>query len=367
MLPGLETFLQRPLFNQLQRAAECGPVIIVNINERRSDAIIVLSSGDPVLVPLPEANPRCAQQILDHFGEQPADLTKRAAIPILRRIWEYIVGPVVERLRSAPIQLQDMTRIWWCPVGVASKLPLHAAGLYKTADTGSTLPRLFVSSYTPTLEALIRARQPSKVSTAGLAADSRMLVVGQGDTPGQRPLPNVPAELQAIRKWARGASFLESSGATKQVTLREIRQHPWLHLACHGVPDALQPFNSHFSLYDGPVSLLDLVQTDLPHAELAVLSACHSARGSDYLPDESLHLAAGMMFAGYKSVIGTMWAVKDELGSPLADEFYRIMLEGRKDHTQSAASLGQAFREVAAKDKKVDWFMHKVNVVHYGA
>jgi CHAT domain-containing protein len=45
----------------------------------------------------------------------------------------------------------------------------------------------------------------------------------------------------------------------------------------------------------------------LPHAVLAFLSACQTAQGSEKQPDQAVHLAASMLFCGFRSVVGTMW------------------------------------------------------------
>lgn len=203
------------------------------------------------------------------------------------------------------MSLAKGSRNWWCPTGAASQLPLHVAGPYTRGE--ANLSDLAVSSYTPALGALIRARQTGVHSAVESSVQS-ILVVGQSDTQGEDPLPKVVDEVQAIKACAPHASILELSAGTREAVLTGIRQRSSIHLACHGHHDPQQPFQSHFSMHDGPITLLDLVEQDIPHAELAVLSACHSARVSEILPDEALHPAAGVVFAGYKSVIGTMWA-----------------------------------------------------------
>ena len=46
-------------------------------------------------------------------------------------------------------------------------------------------------------------------------------------------------------------------------------------------------------------------------AEFAFLGACETAVGGSRLPEEAINLAAGMQFAGYRHVIGTLWSVAD--------------------------------------------------------
>lgn len=304
------------------------------------------------------------QRFIDRLGKRQAECEVRVAINILRELWWTIVAPIVTQLRSAPILLPLKSRIWWCPMGAASRLPLHAAGPYKRGELN--LPDLFVSSYTPTLGAIIRARQSKLASPARQTSVRKILVVGQSNTPNERPLPNVVEEIKSIQNIAQEASILQSSEATKEAVLDGMQECNWLHVACHGHHHRRQPFLSHFSLHNGPITLLDLISKDLPQAELAVLSACHSARVSEVLPDESLHPAAGMLFAGFKSVIGTMWAFDDGLGSPLAGEFYKRMLDGKKDYTDAAVVLAQSFRAIMKKDPKSVSFMQYINVVHYG-
>jgi CHAT domain-containing protein len=79
-----------------------------------------------------------------------------------------------------------------------------------------------------------------------------------------------------------------------------------LHLACHGVQDP-DPLKSAFLLREGRFTIGDIVQLDMSHALLAFLSACHTAKGDRNAPDQAVHLAASMLFCGFKSIIGTMW------------------------------------------------------------
>jgi len=42
------------------------------------------------------------------------------------------------------------------------------------------------------------------------------------------------------------------------------------------------------------------------------ISACHTTVGDKESLDEAIHLASAMQFAGFRSVIETMWAVDEE-------------------------------------------------------
>jgi CHAT domain-containing protein len=59
--------------------------------------------------------------------------------------------------------------------------------------------------------------------------------------------------------------------------------------------------------WNRPVLLSRLVELKMDTAFLAFLSACETAKGDQDQPDQIMHLAAAMMFTGFKSVIATMW------------------------------------------------------------
>ncbi|KAG1858028.1 hypothetical protein DFJ58DRAFT_613062, partial [Suillus subalutaceus] len=52
------------------------------------------------------------------------------------------------------------------------------------------------------------------------------------------------------------------------------------------------------------------------------LSACETAVSDFKTPDKVIHLAAGLQFAGVKSVVGTLWTVNDSTVQCLVEAFY---------------------------------------------
>lgn len=361
-LPGFDSFLCPLPYDRLQEAARKGPVIIVNINFRRSDAIVVHPELPPSVVPLPLATPDDVARLGGVLGPDPGKADEYRTIEMLRELWRSIVRPVADHLVGPPHFLPIPCRIWWCPVGEASKLPLHAAGPFEVNK--SNLYDMFASSYTPTLSALIHARRPKSQDTP----QPKLLVVAQANTPNMKSIPHVHTERACIVKYAPHANVLEDAAGTRDAVLRGIAESTWVHLACHGTHNRFSPFLSHFSVHDGAISLLDLVKADLPHAEVAFLSACHSARVSQDLPDEFLHPAGVLLFAGFRSVVGSMWAVADEVGPIVAENFYKRTWGGdgsRRDATKVASAM----RSVTAKLEGIREvpFAQAINLVHFGA
>ena len=106
--------------------------------------------------------------------------------------------------------------------------------------------------------------------------------------------------------------------------------------------------------------------TSLPNVRLAFLSACETATGQENLPDEAVHLAAGMLAAGFKSVIGTMWAISDSAAPIVADGFYASLLkDGKVEYGKAAEVLHYAVEDLR-KQNPSD-FMSWVPFIHIGA
>jgi CHAT domain-containing protein len=82
-----------------------------------------------------------------------------------------------------------------------------------------------------------------------------------------------------------------------------------VHLACHGVQDAADATQSGFCLGDGRLTIPKLMELKFDHAFLAFLSACETAKGDKAQPDQAMHLAAAMLFSGFKCVVATIWCV----------------------------------------------------------
>jgi hypothetical protein len=127
-------------------------------------------------------------------------------------------------------------------------------------------------------------------------------------------LPHVGDEARVVRKCFEEAHIQLLNTPSDHSTVFQTRKllegtlAHFLHLACHGVQEA-NPLDSAFILQDGRLSIKDIMQLDLPCAVLAFLSACQTAKGDRSTPDEAVHLAASMLFCGFRSVIGTMWCV----------------------------------------------------------
>jgi CHAT domain-containing protein len=121
-----------------------------------------------------------------------------------------------------------------------------------------------------------------------------------------------------------------------------VSSHDWLHFAGHAKQDLADPTKSVFFLHDGPLTLEEIVRHPFPCASFAFLSGCQTAGGDTRPAEEAAHLAAGMMFVGYGSVIATMWSLPIDVRL-LVDKVYAHLFEGQQpDSTRAAHALHHA-------------------------
>jgi len=182
-------------------------------------------------------------------------------------------------------------------------------------------------------------------------------------------LPQVREELGRIDDLIKPVKLLVGEQANRETLLSHLQQHPWVHFACHGRQSATEPFLSSFQLHgDERLTLVDMMKARLPNAELAFLSACDSAAVDvENIPDEAVHLAAALQFCGFRSVVGTLWAMVDKDGPDVAEDFYRYMFRepgGCGDFRDSTLALHHATRVMRSKGVPVDRW---ITFIHIGA
>ena len=369
-LPGLEGFLKTPSFDTLRSAALGGPVILVNHSKWRCDILIVLHGKRPSLITTPDYFYSHAIELRNRLlrarKDNPLESRQyqRALRFVLKSLHELVGRPVIKELRR--LKIPEQSRIWWCPTSVFCSLPLHAMG---PIPSNNGVPRyfsdLYIPSYTPTLTALVESCKPGKSSFE----KPSVLLVANPDDSLKDAWPEI-SSVQCLNTVTRVTTLL-GKRAKASAVLKGLQDHHFSHFICHGnlVPE--KPFDASFGLYGGNrLTLLDIVRARLPNAEFAFLSACHTAELTEgSIADEGLHLAAAVQYCGFRSVVGTMWAMADQDGGDLAKHFYNLMFSndepGVPYHKRSARALRDAV-QCMRKEKRLpleQW----VNFVHFGA
>lgn len=359
-IPGFESFLGAPSRDDYRAVAAEGPVVVLNASQIRCDALILTRFGTAV-VPLP-ADYKTIVRMANSYATVWSDLPRapaRTIREVTRWLWTAIVAPVLDRLGLSTDTAESAPRLWWCPTGPLTELPLHAAGDYSREPvTDGALYRVS-SSYTPTLRALRQARRAA-VSTAG-GADPGMLVVAdpQGDLPGGR------AELDFLRNLVREPLMVLTGGAaTKSTVMAELTQRSAVHFACHGTRDS-DPARSGLLMGDGSLlTVADLAASRFPHGTFAYLSTDSGAAASN-LPDV-VTMATAFHFGGFVHVIAALSSVTDQAAFKVSREFYQAVVDvnGVIRPERSAEALRRALLNLRA-GSLADFFL-SLQFVHIG-
>ncbi|KAG1720704.1 CHAT domain-containing protein [Suillus lakei] len=346
-IKGFSRFLLPPLFSDLQDAARDGPIIMLIASGWSCNAIIIPHTQPPTSIQLATSVEKL-QTLVAKFQRTSEAVLKNA----LTELWDDVIRPVVENLGGF---VQRGSRIWWCPTSVFNFLPLHAAGEYNRKH-GQFLSRLYISSYTPSLTALLIANNHPDGALFTLNGVEPELELVRN----LLPLAPDPPSLSAV-----AFTKITSVDATKSRALRALQDNTWLHFACHGTQNYEEPFKSAFLMRDQPLSLHDITQMDLSHHSFAFLSACDTAVGTRSTPDEVIHLAAGLQFVGIKSVVGTLWQVDDSTVQHLVEAFYKNLCgDGKMNSKRAARALHRAVQSLAS-DKDIP-LEQRIVFIHIG-
>ncbi|KAJ7500920.1 TPR-like protein [Mycena galericulata] len=383
-LEGFARFLLPKALSELSKAAQGGPVVILNLSDDRCDAL-VLSPGAPdvVHVFLPDFTPMHAENLsqslhgLVHncgrnerlMGQREGNSDPEEEFSlILSELWIRLVKPVLNALNITIPSTHNPQRIWWCPTGPLTFLPIHAAGVYGANEVlGSKLSDYVISSYTPSLTALIQGFRPRPQSPKPF----QVLAVAQPSAQGQSYIPGTEAEITSIQTHATGkvpVLRLDVNLATVENVQAGMKDSSWVHFACHGVQNGSDPTESALLLAgNSRLTLSSIIKLSLPEADFAFLSACQTATGDKILEEEAVHLAGGVLAAGYRSVIATTWTIMDNDAPQVASDVYEHLFQDSvPDSRRAAEALHFAVKRLREGSGNQKSFSHWVPFIHVG-
>jgi tetratricopeptide (TPR) repeat protein len=388
-VPELANFRRPPTLAELAGALP-GPVVVVNVSEYRSDALI-LAEGKLRVVECPGLTPAALYEHLTRFDEALADLAAAAddaaadaAWPELedafhsaaRWLWDVLAQGVLARLgltgdldiAAGASDLRDAPRIWWVPTGELARFPLHAAGYHESADSAPrTVFSRVVSSYATSLTSMrqtVTSRAPEYPADGAVPG---VLAVAMPHTPALGPagdLPSATAEMAVVVRHFPLAATLAGPDATRAATLAAIRSASIAHFGCHATIVPADPSRGRLLVQDGAILIAELQALPAWRRGLAFLSACDTASARGDIPDEFVHLASAFQVIGFEHVIGTAWQVPDDISLAVTEGFYtRVWDPAARRSADPAAALHASVAAVLASDplNPFPW-----TYVHYG-
>jgi CHAT domain-containing protein len=230
---------------------------------------------------------------------------------------------ILHQLLVAPLEdlLYDASALVFVPHDDLHRLPFHAVH-----DGRRALLDRWPVSYAPSATAFVRCRQrpPSTATTS--------LVLGVPD----RRAPAIAAEAEAVAARLPAATVLVGDAA-RGAALDEALGHRFIHIATHGAFREDNPLFSSIRLADQDLTLLDLYRLRLD-ADLVTLSGCGTGRHAVVGGEELVGLTRGLLSAGARSVLVTLWDVHDASTTELMERFY----DGLSTGLPRAAALREA-------------------------
>jgi CHAT domain-containing protein/Tfp pilus assembly protein PilF len=267
-------------------------------------------------------------------------------------------------LKPAQAELRGKTRLVISPDDTIWDLPFQAL------VTGSNrfLIEESAISYAPSLTAL-REMMMRRDGQAAFAAPLTLLALGNPQIGGESErraavglrgvglgrLPEAEQEVKQLRVLygASRSKVYVGEEAREERVKQEAGEARVLHFAAHGMLNNGSPMYSHLVLAkggeeeDGMLEAWELTQMEL-RAELAVLSACETARGRVGAGEGVIGLTWAMFIAGVPTVVVSQWRVESGATREMMVEFHRVMMRGGRGG-KGRKSKAEALREGAMK------------------
>ncbi|HEV3332363.1 MAG TPA: CHAT domain-containing tetratricopeptide repeat protein [Bryobacteraceae bacterium] len=299
-------------------------------------------------------------ELVQQFRRQLAnrDLGFRATAA---RLYQVVLGPATPYLKGK-------TQLVIVPDGVLWELPFQAlvdpAGRYLLDDAAV--------SYAPSLTALKammevkkeRRRTPGKMQllamgnpTWGRGEVERVKAIYRDESLGSLPLAETEvARLGRIYGEDRSHVYIGREARESRFKT-EAADSNVLHLATHGILNNASPLYSYLLLAgegnggpeDGLLEARELLQMKL-HAELAVLSACETARGRVGTGEGMIGLSWALFVSGVPTTVLSQWKVESDSTSQLMVAFHQ--------NRQKSGSDAQALRAAALAIRKNPAYQH---------
>nr|WP_316426239.1 CHAT domain-containing protein [Leptolyngbya boryana] len=216
-----------------------------------------------------------------------------------------------------------------------------------------TSPSIQVLEQTQQRRKILQQQWANKtVSPALVVGNPAMPKIKLGDqTEILKSLPGAATEGKEIATILT-STMLTGHQATKSKVVEQMKDARFVHLATHGLLDDFRGFGIPGAIALAPdqpgqensgLLTADEISTLSLNAELAVLSACDTGRGT-ITGDGVVGLSRSLIVAGVPSVVVSLWKVSDESTAMLMTEFYQNL--------QRKSTKAQALRKAILKTKK---------------
>lgn len=288
----------------------------------RQIRIIAVAAGAQIRPALRFLQLQVSRMRVGGTAEHRAESSARTAEWHLKELYDALIAPLEK-------ELGGREHLIFVPHGFLHEVPFHAL-----FDGRSFLADRFTVSYAPSAGVLARCAARTATSAGG------SLVMGVPD----HRTPWIEREARAVAASVPGALLFLGQEATEAVLRAHGPHSRFLHIATHGVFHRSHPLFSGIMLGGSRLSLIDLYRLPLA-AEMVTLSGCSTGLNVVTGADELLGLIRGILYAGARSVLASLWDVDDQTTTGFMISLYSLIYAGK---TRPQA-LRQAMLEVRDK------------------
>jgi CHAT domain-containing protein/tetratricopeptide (TPR) repeat protein len=325
---------------------------------RSNEAVLEYVLGDPAsfclafnhtsaaIVKLPAGKEGIQKAVADYLSKI---AKQKDSAQVARRLYAMLLAPVPEAFRPK--------RLVIVPDGMLNNVPFGALRDAK----GRYVIESHIVSYAPSATVLcyLRNRKPTsdpEMAFLGIGAvpyplqpksarktGSFMHFLARGvyDLSGGRfgPLPATRNELveadQALGHPKRSVLLIGAEATEAKFDSEPLANFKIIHFAVHGLFTPNFPERSGLILGRAPHSKINgvLEVRDITHlsldADLVTLSACDTGTGKIQGEEGITGLVPAFLFAGARSVVGSLWEVDDSVTALEMKSFYEHLAEGQ--------------------------------------
>lgn len=217
----------------------------------------------------------------------------------LEELYELLIAPIRSQLQAEHLVLVPHTFLHY--------LPFHAL-----SDGKRSLIDDFSISYAPSSSIFAVCQEKAPLSESG---ETLVLAV-----PDARA-PHIEEEARFVAAAMEPAKLFLGDEATEERLRTFGPASPFIHIATHGYFREDNPMFSSIRLGNSLLSLFDLYQLQF-NAELVTLSGCGTGMNVVIGGDELIGLVRGLLYAGARTLMVSLWEVHDQSTAQFMKDFY---------------------------------------------
>ncbi len=240
-----------------------------------------------------------------HLSEANREIANLRLMRHSQRLYDLLIRPISDRIKGG--------RVVFVPAGLLHYLPFQSLN-----DGRVFLIEDFEISYAPSVSILQNC-----LSAPQLKRRNALLAAV-----ADKFTPLVDEEVAIISQLFEVSTCLMNSDATIANINHQIRDADVIHIACHGTFRQDNPGFSSLSLYDENLTINEIRGMKLQD-RMIVLSACESGVNDVVKGEELIGLTRGLLEAGSRTLVQSLWNVSDRWTLELMKTFYEEFIQGQ--------------------------------------